>query len=102
MAATAAPMFLGVLWKGSTRVGALSGFIVGGLVFSIMHGVGFDAAWLGNGSLEIVGGFLAEQKINPFSCATIGGLCSIVTMYLVSQVTEKPSEKHLKRVFGGA
>ena len=39
-------------------------------------------------------------KVNPFACATIGGLCSIVTMYLVSQVTEKPSEEHIKRVFG--
>jgi len=100
MAATAAPMFLGVLWKGATRVGALSGFVAGGLVFSLMHGVGFDASWLGNGHLEIVGTFLEEQKINPFACATIGGLCSIVTMYLVSQVTEKPSEEHIKRVFG--
>jgi sodium/proline symporter len=100
MAATAAPMFLGVLWKGATRVGALSGFVTGGVVFSVMHGVGFDASWLGNGHLEIVGTFLQEQKINPFACATIGGLCSIVTMYLVSQVTEKPSEEHIKRVFG--
>ena len=100
MAATAAPMFLGVLWKGATRVGALSGFVTGGVVFSVMHGVGFDASWLGNGHLEIVGTFLEEQKINPFACATIGGLCSIVTMYLVSQVTEKPSEEHIKRVFG--
>jgi len=47
-----------------------------------------------------VGNFLQEQKVNPFACATLGGLCSIVTMYLVSQVTEKPSEEHIKRVFG--
>jgi SSS family transporter len=100
MAATAAPMFLGVLWKGASRVGALSGFIVGGVVFSIMHGAGFESAWLGSGSLEIVGVFLENQKSNPFACATIGGLSSILTMYLVSQVTEKPSEAHLKRVFG--
>ena len=102
MAATAAPMFLGVLWQGSSRVGALTGFLVGGVAFSVLHGVGFGPTWLGTGdTMQAIAQWLGAQKINPFACATIGGGCSIVSMVVVSFYTEKPDQAHLERIFGG-
>ena len=101
MAATAAPMFLGVLWRGSSRLGALTGFLVGGVAFSVLHGVGFGPTWLGTGdTLQLIAQWLQAQKVNPFACATIGGGCSIVSMMVVSFYTEKPDPAHLDRVFG--
>ena len=97
MAATAAPMFLGVLWRGATRVGALCGFVAGGLTFSVLHSGLFDAAWLGGGDIAT---WIANQGVNPFACATLGAAASIATMVTVSLFTEPPSEAHLKRVFG--
>ncbi len=101
MAATAAPMFLGVLWQGSSRVGALTGFFVGGVTFLVLHGVGFGPTWLGTGStLQPIAEWLGTQKANPFACATIGGGCSIASMYVVSLYTKKPTQEHLNRIFG--
>lgn len=101
MAASAAPMFLGVLWRRATRAGSITGFIVGGAVFSILHSGTIDAAWFaGNGSLDIAGRWVAGQASNPFACATLGAFVSIASMVAVSLVTKPPSEEHLKRVFG--
>jgi Na+/proline symporter len=101
MAATAAPMFLGVLWRGASRLGALTGFLVGGITFSIMHGIGFGPDWLGtSGIFQPAAEWLWTQKTNPFACATIGGGCSIFAMVIVSLFTEKPRQEHLDRIFG--
>ena len=97
MAATAAPMFLGVLWRGATRMGALCGFVAGGLTFSILHSGKFNPAWFGDGTVVT---WLAAQGVNPFACATIGAAASVTVMVAVSLVTERPSEEHLDRVFG--
>ena len=100
MAASAAPMFLGVLWRRATRIGSIVGFIVGGVVFSILHSGVIDPAWFAGGSLEVAGSWLANQAVNPFACATLGAFASIAAMVAVSLVTEPPSDAHLERVFG--
>ncbi|MGR8921111.1 MAG: sodium:solute symporter family protein, partial [Gammaproteobacteria bacterium] len=100
MAATAAPMFLGVLWRRSTRDGAITGFIVGGTVFSLMRGGVLKAAWFADSALEPFGVWLESQAVNPYSCATVGGFMAIAAMVGVSLVTKPPTEAHLARVFG--
>lgn len=100
MAATASPMFLGVLWRGATRAGAYTGFIVGGTVFSLLHSGSIKAEWFAGGGLETLAIWLESQKINPYACATLGAALSIVSMVAVSLMTKPPSETHLKRVFG--
>ncbi len=100
MAASAAPMFLGVLWRRATRAGSITGFIVGGIAFTVLHSGFIDAAWFVGGGLEIAGTWLANQAVNPFACATLGAFASISAMVAVSLVTEPPSDEHLKRVFG--
>ncbi len=100
MAATAAPMFLGVLWQRATREGALVGFVVGGGVFSVLHAGLVDADWFTGTALATPGTWLASQAINPYACATIGAGCSVVAMVAVSLCTRPPSAEHLEKVFG--
>ncbi|MEM7467230.1 MAG: sodium:pantothenate symporter [Pseudomonadota bacterium] len=99
MAAIAGPMFLGIFWRGATRAGALTGFFVGGAVFTVLK-----AGWLNgeslSGSLGIAVTWLDSQAVNPFACATIGSFAAIAAMVAVSQFTPKLSESHLTRVFG--
>jgi Na+(H+)/acetate symporter ActP len=100
MAASAAPMFLGVLWRRATRAGSITGFIVGGVAFSVLHAGLVDPGWFTGGALEVPGAWLANQAVNPFACATLGAFASISAMVIVSLMTTPPSEEHLKRVFG--
>ncbi|MEX2482243.1 MAG: sodium:solute symporter family protein [Gammaproteobacteria bacterium] len=100
MAATAAPMFLGVLWRGATRAGAYCGFIVGGTVFVLLHSGAIKAAWFADTWLESAAVWLEIQKVNPYACATIGVGLSITVMVIVSLATKPPSAAHLERVFG--
>jgi SSS family transporter len=99
-AATAAPMFLGVLWRGATRAGALVGFVVGGAVFSVLHAGLVEAAWFAGSTLAAAGTWLAAQGVNPYACATIGAGCSVLCMVAVSLCTTPPPEAHLERAFG--
>ncbi len=100
MAATAAPMFLGVLWRRATRDGAITGFIVGGTVFSLMHSGSIKAAWFAGSALEAAAVWLESQAVNPYACATVGAACAITAMVSISYLTKPPSEAHLQRVFG--
>ncbi len=100
MAATAAPMFLGVLWRRATRAGALVGFVVGGVVFAVLHMGGIQAAWFAGGPLEAAGVWLQAQAVNPYACATMGAGLSVLAMVVISLLTTPPSEQHLERVFG--
>ncbi len=100
MAATAAPMFLGVLWRRATKEGSMAGFVMGAIVFSVLKMDKFDAGWFAGGSLETIAIWLQAQSINPFACATLGAAGSIAAMVIVSYMTTPPSEEHLKRVFG--
>jgi len=100
MAATAAPLFLGIFWRRSTRAGALAGFITGGLVFSLLKSASIKAAWFIGGPLEQATTWLEAQAVNPFACATLGGGVAIVVMFVVSLFTKPLGDAHLQRVFG--
>jgi len=98
MAATAAPMFLGVLWRRATRVGALCGFLAGGATFIILHSSILKDTTLDQLFFGL--SWLISQGPNPFACATLGAFTSIAVMTLISLFTTPPSEDHLQRVFG--
>jgi SSS family transporter len=100
MAATAAPLFLGIFWRRSTRAGALASFCVGGAVFSLLKSASIKAAWFSGGPLQDAAIWLEAQAVNPFACATLGSGAAIVTMVVVSLFTKQLDEAHLKRVFG--
>lgn len=100
MAATAAPMFLGVLWRRATKAGSMAGFATGALVFSVLKMDMLPVACFTGGPMENISVWLQSQAGNPFACATLGGGASILAMVLVSLVTSPPSEEHLQRVFG--
>jgi len=101
MAALAGPLVLGVLWRGTTRSGAIAGFVGGGLVFIVLHSALIDPSWFGGaGALWQVADWLARQAPNPYSCATLGEIAGITLTALVSACTAKLPEAHLDRVFG--
>jgi len=99
IAATAGPIFTGILWRGTTKAGALAGFATGAISF-IATKFGFiDAGWFSGSALETAGTWLADQAPNPFACGAIGAIVSVATVVGVSVVTERPSQAHLDRVF---
>ena len=100
MAASAGPLFLGILWRRATRAGALTGFFTGGLVFSLLKSASIKAIWFDDGSLAEAAIWLEAQAVNPFSCATLGIIAAVVAMVIVSLVTQPLDEAHLQRVFG--
>ena len=100
MAATAAPMFLGVLWRRATKEGAIAGFIVGGFIFSYLHAGYVKAVQFQGSFLEPLGLWLENQAINPYACATLGAFGSVSIMVFVSLLTRPPSNEHLEKVFG--
>ncbi|MEH6542554.1 MAG: sodium:solute symporter family protein [Porticoccaceae bacterium] len=100
MAALAGPLILGVFWRGVTKQGAIWGFLIGALSFTVLRN-----AWLPAGAADgnIIGqGFfwVASQANNPFVCATLGEGLSIITTVLVSWVTVALPKAHLDMVFG--
>lgn len=100
MAATAAPMFLGVLWQRATRAGAISGFVAGGVTFAVLHLALIDAAWFAGTALAPVADWLAVQAVSPYACATLGTGVSLVTMVAVSLATRPLEAAYLEKVFG--
>ncbi|MEM6581872.1 MAG: sodium:pantothenate symporter [Pseudomonadota bacterium] len=100
MAASAGPLFLGALWRRSTRAGAVTSFVVGGVTFILLKAGAIQGQWFNDGPLQSAGVWLESQAINPFACATLGSAAGIVAMVLVSLASQPLDETHLKRVFG--
>lgn len=99
VAATAGPIFTGIVWRGTTKAGALTGFLTGAGAFIVTKSGVIDAAWFAGTPLADAGSWLASQAPNPFACGTIGALVSVATVVAVSLVTEQPAAAHLDRVF---
>ncbi|MFV8817532.1 sodium:solute symporter family protein [Haliea sp. E17] len=100
MAALAGPLILGVLWRGTTTAGAISGFIAGAVAFIILHSGLIDARWFAPGALQTTAAWLQQQAPNPYTCAVLGEIMGIVLTALVSLVSVKLPTAHLEEVFG--
>lgn len=98
MAATAAPLFLGVLWRRATLAGAYAGFTTGALVFAILHSGLLNIPHLDALRTFSMVALLIEQAPNPYACSSIGILCAFSVMIGVSLFTTPPDEEHLRRV----
>ncbi|MGR8947764.1 MAG: sodium:solute symporter family protein, partial [Gammaproteobacteria bacterium] len=100
VSAIAGPIFLGILWRGTTKAGALSGILAGAFVFIVSKLGLIQAHWFAGSIAEAGATWLQSQAPNPFACGALGIIASIIMTYFVSLWTEKPSPEHLQRVFG--
>ena len=100
MAALAGPLILGVFWRGVTKQGAIWGFVIGAVSFTVLRN-----SWLPSGDAE---GNMVQQSLfwissqanNPFACTTMGEGLSILTTIVVSLLSSPLPKEHLDKVFG--
>lgn len=99
VAALAGSLVLGIFWRGVTRTGALSGFIVGASVFIALHAALLpEISGLG-APIDSVLGWLHSQAPNPYACAALGELAAVATTVLVSLASKPLPATLLKQVF---
>jgi len=82
-----APYLYGLLWKGTTRIGAWSGFATGFLVMAIGLMIELPKA-----------GYVMGKVFVP-GIGAIAMLASLTVVPVVSLVTKKYSEAHISKVF---
>ena len=100
MAALSGPLILGLLWRGVTRAGAISGFIAGALIFSVAHTGLIDPLWLSSSKfLYVATTWFANQAPNPYACTVLGELASIAITIIVSLCSKKLPAEHVAAVF---
>ncbi|MEM7076986.1 MAG: sodium:solute symporter family protein [Pseudomonadota bacterium] len=99
MAAFAGPLILGAVWKGVTKAGAFAGLLAGGLVFIITFNAMIDPEWFAPGALREAAVWLQGESPNPWSCAAMGELVSVLITVLVSKLTAPLPADHMQRLF---
>ena len=98
LAAISGPLFVGIFWKGTTRLGAIAGLFMGGISFLFFKLAVIEMIFgVGEGGIIVL--WLVAQAVNPFACIALGIILSITTVFLVSNFTEPPSERHLGNFF---
>jgi sodium/proline symporter len=100
MAAFAGPLVVGALWRGVTAKGAYAGLLTGFGTFLVLHTGALDPAWFGSGTLYGVVSWLREESPNPYSCAAMGEIVSVLFTVVVSKLTRPWTEGHLNALFG--
>ncbi|NNL86331.1 MAG: sodium:solute symporter family protein [Myxococcales bacterium] len=98
MAAFAGPLVLGALWRGVTRWGAIAGLVVGMGSFIILHAQLLEPSWFGPASSVVA--WLRAEGPNPYSCAALGEIASVITTWAVSCATQPLPSAHVQRLFG--
>lgn len=98
VSAIAGPIFMGILWDGTSKAGAISGVFAGAAVFIISKMALLDIAWFQGGSLEVAATWFIAQAPNPFACGTLGIGASLLATICVSLFTARPSVEHLARL----
>jgi SSS family transporter len=99
MAAFAGPLVVGALWRGVTRNGAYAGLVTGFLTFIVLHTRQLDPAWFDPGVLHSVVAWLYEEGPNPYSCAAIGEIVSVLVTFVVSRLTRPLPQAHVEGMF---
>ncbi|MGE0624105.1 MAG: sodium:solute symporter [Pseudomonadales bacterium] len=100
MAAFAGPLVVGALWRGVTRQGAYAGLLGGFLTFAALYLQVFDPNWFDPGLLRSAVAWLEAEGPNPYSCAAMGELVSVLATVLVSRLTRPLPAAHLDAMFG--
>jgi len=99
MAGFAGPLVLGSVWKGVTRAGAVAGLVSGVVAFSVLHSGILDPTWLEGTRVAGILLWLQGEAPNPFSCAALGQLLSVVITVIVSLASSPLPREHLERLF---
>ena len=100
MAAFAGPLVVGALWRGVTKAGAYSGLVLGFLTFVLLHAQWVDPNWFSPESYAFYAArWLYNEGPNPYSCAFMGELISIISTLSVSHFSKKLPESHLRGLF---
>ena len=99
MAAFAGPLILGAVWQGVSRAGAFAGLLGGGLTFIVVFNQMINPEWFAPGVLRDAIIWLERESPNPWSCAAMGEIVSVVLTVVVSKLTRPLDEAHLKRLF---
>ena len=102
MAAFAGPLVLGALWPGVTLKGAYAGLLSGFLVFIIIHAQVLEPQWFIGVGMDGAVAWLRGEGPNPYSCAVMGEIVSVIVTYTVSKFTAPLPEAHLQVMFSGA
>ena len=102
MAAFAGPLILGAVWRGVTKAGAFAGLLAGGLTFIITFNAMINPAWFDAGMLRDVALWLEAESPNPWSCAAMGEVVSVLVTIVVSKLTVPLEQAHLERMFSGS
>ncbi len=102
MAAFAGPLVVGALWRGVTAKGAYVGLVAGMGTFVTLHTGVLDPAWFGPGTLRDVVTWLAGEAPNPYSCAAMGEIVSVIGTVVVSRLTRPLPQAHVDELFGAA
>jgi len=100
MAAFAGPLILGALWKGVTKAGAFAGLLSGGTVFIATFNGVFSPDWFAPGLLREAAVWLSIEAANPWSCAAMGEIASVLATVVVSKLTQPLPREHMARLFG--
>lgn len=99
MAAFAGPLLLGALWKGVTKAGAFAGLLSGGIIFIVTFNAMIDPEWFSPGWLRDAAVWLVIESPNPWSCAAMGEVVSVLVTVVVSKLTQPLDEAHIDRLF---
>lgn len=99
LAAICGPIYAGILWRGATKAGALSGFVVGGVLFLVLKMQVIPGTIFEGSFLDIPMTWVLSQHSNAFACSTLGAIASVICVIVVSLFTKPPDEQHLQRVF---
>lgn len=103
MAAFAGPLVVGALWRGVTKAGAYAGLILGFGTFIILHTQSLNPAWFTEGStLFNAVNWLYLEGPNPYSCAVLGEIVSILATWIVSKLSKPLPQDHLDIMFNEA
>lgn len=100
MAAFAGPLVLGALWSGVTLKGAYAGLLGGFGVFIVLHSQILEPRWFSGVGLKGAVTWLRGEGPNPYSCAVMGEIVSIVLTIVVSKLTQPLSQSHIDELFG--
>ncbi|MFT7220047.1 MAG: SSS family transporter [Candidatus Azotimanducaceae bacterium] len=101
MAAFAGPLVVGALWRGVTKAGAYTGLLTGFFTFITLHAQMLNPEWLTAGSTGHAAlTWLYLEGPNPYSCAVLGEIVSIASVYIVSKLTQPLPQSHLDGMFG--